>query len=125
MKILVTVISLLVIGQAHASLFLSNTTLPTELQQLIVNTIKKEVPCVALYSLKETETLVREERIDQGVVDYFFTTKITGQYYFDSYHPAAMDVVIETAEYDISNPAFQKYEVLSSNLSDFVCDFPY
>lgn len=122
MKIMTLFIAILISSLGHARTFNQDSVLPKELRDLIIEEIVKQVPCVEKYSLKERSTQVREDRIDQGVVDYYYKTVLTGSYLYDSYHPARMIIEIDTVEYMISNPSVQKFFVLNSNLDEFTCD---
>jgi hypothetical protein len=72
----------------------------------------------ALEILGETATAVRQERIDQGVIDYYYTTTIAASWrpddddpYWDAVEPVV--ITVESVEYAISNPSVDRYEVIS------------
>ncbi len=75
--------------------FRAPSNVPPELKELITRTV--EAKCNAAFDLKEESTTVEEDRIDQGLTDYYYTTNLSGQYYFDGMHPVGVNIVVKSS----------------------------
>lgn len=91
--------------------FRRDTQLPQELQQRVLNLALSCGDYVAHWSLQEKATTVRVDRIDQGIVDYYYTTELTVQYYFDGTHPATHSIFVESAQVEVNNPPSARWQV--------------
>jgi hypothetical protein len=91
--------------------FRRDTQLPQELQQRVLN---KALTCgayVAHWSLQERATTVRVDRVDQGIVDFYYTTELTVQYYFDGTHPMSYSIFVESAQIEVNNPPSARWQI--------------
>lgn len=98
---------------AFATVFLPNTQLPKELQARVHAMALSCGDYAHHWSLQEKQTTVRAERIDQGIVDYYYTTEFSLQYYFDGTHPISTAITVESAQYEINNPVEARWQVES------------
>jgi hypothetical protein len=57
----------------------------------------------SVFGLEEIKTEVREDHVDQGVVDFFYSTSLSSRYFADGMHPATTTIQVESAEYAFSN----------------------
>lgn len=91
--------------------FLRDSKLPKELQQAVLDQALTCGDYVAHWSLSEKSTAVRVDRIDQGIVDYYYTTELTVQYYFDGTHPETHSIYIESAQIEVNNPPSARWQI--------------
>jgi hypothetical protein len=95
------------------TVFNASSALPAELQVRVLEAVKARCSRgLTFNTLRETSTRVRKERVDQGIVDYFYTTDLETTYYFDGMHPVGATITVESAEFDISNPAFDRFRIV-------------
>ena len=91
--------------------FLRDTQLPQELQQRVLDQALTCGDYVAHWSLSEKSTAVRVDRIDQGIVDTYYTTELTVMYYFDGTHPATYSIYIQSAQIEVNNPPSARWQI--------------
>ncbi len=118
MKKFLAVLGLTLSITAHANtvetVFDKDSKVPTDLQARILNYVNTKCSAViANYGLNEVSTSVRLDRIDQGVVDQYFTTTFSSRYYFDGMHPTTIYFTVESAVYAFQNG--DNLEVLKSD----------
>lgn len=82
-----------------------DTVIPSHIQKRMEAEVAARCQVAGRVRLEETRSSMREERIDQGVIDFFYSTSITvserlDQYIFDEIGTVEVDV----AEYSFSNP---------------------
>lgn len=118
MKKLIVIAGLMlsIAAQAYSNnpVFKSDTVLPSELQERILNYVEARCVGVDVMSLVELDTQVRDEYIDQGQVDAYFTTT------FSVVGNESARIVVKSAEYSFSNG--DNLEVSSAESSDFYCN---
>lgn len=86
------------------SAFKSDSVVPKELQVRILESVTTQCgELVTQYGLSEIITKVREDKVDQGMVDYFYETTFKSRYYPDGMHPGSTYLTVESAKYDIDN----------------------
>lgn len=85
--------------------------MPIELQEKILKAIADR--CERITNLQEVETVTRVDRIDQGQVDYYYTTYFTANWYFDGTHPINTTIKVESEDLAIYNPSISRLNVLS------------
>lgn len=108
MKKILVLVGFLVALSAQAntldSVFKKDSAIPVELQQRILDAINTRCGRLVMqYGLQEQSTNVRVERIDQGVIDYYFSTTFSSRYNFDGTHPVTTYITVESAQYSFSN----------------------
>lgn len=97
---------------AEPDMFQPSSALPQALRAKVIAAVQEN--CLAqIYGWREEQTTVRQETIDQGQRNTYFRTFLTAKYLFDGTHPVGADFVVESAEYDITNPGVERTEVLS------------
>lgn len=119
---LAVTLTLLSIAAAAASpVFRADSQLPQELQTRVLAQIHED--CPKAYELSELETTSRENRVDQGVIDVYYTTKILARWNYDGMHPDAVGetITVESAEYAVSNPSVDRYEVKTPSSDGGAC----
>lgn len=100
----ISVISSTAFANTVDSAFERESPIPVELRSRILQAIQSQcTDHISAYGLKETRTDVRMEKIDQGVVDYFYTTTFTSRYFFDGMHPVTTYITVESAQFSFSN----------------------
>lgn len=86
------------------STFRPDSSLPLELRENILHAIKSECGnLITAYGLREITTEVRIERVDQGVLDYYYETTFSSRYYFDRMHPTHTTITVASAKYAVTN----------------------
>ena len=98
---------------AQLGVFRDKTELPRELHERVY---QKALECGDIarhWSLQEKTTLVRKDRIDQGIIDYYYTTNFNVQHYFDGTHPITKTIVVKSAQWEINNPPDARWGVES------------
>ena len=94
------------------TVFLPNSALPSELRARILQAVEARCSAGLTHNtLREEATRVREESVDQGVRDYFYTTDLHTTYLFDGTHPVGATITVVSAEYSISNPSVDHFEI--------------
>lgn len=99
--------------------FKKETAVPQELQKSILENLKTRCgDIVEAYGLTEIKTTVRIDRVDQGVIDRYYTTTFSSRYSYD-YHPRTATITVESVEwsYQYDDP----YAILSIK-SDSGCN---
>lgn len=71
--------------------------LPAELRGSILVRIARD--CPKALNIEEGETSVREEHVDQGVRDFYYTTKFKVRWYFDGMHPTGDVITVKSVKY--------------------------
>jgi hypothetical protein len=95
------------------SVYLKDSVLPQSLRHRVLDQIKIRCPDISVeLGLKEISTRVHYEKIDQGVLDYFYTTTFLANYRFDGIHLSFAYITVESAEYEISNPTVDRLQIL-------------
>lgn len=100
------------------SVFLTNSDLSNELKEEVIVAVEKSFPCVNSYGLKEVETTVRKDRVDQGIIDLYFTTTFKANITYD-YHPRTITVLVESVLWAGSNPSVDWTEVTNVSSPNF------
>jgi len=96
------------------SVYKANSELPLELKQRVLAQVEAKCAAGVIQNgLSEVSTTVREESIDQGIRDYFYTTTFRSAYFFDGMHLADAYITVTSAEYQISNPSVDRFEIQS------------
>ena len=102
-------IALLFIGFISANVFAlpihwTTNTVPSDIQARIESTVAERCEIYGR-SLTESYSKVEEVRIDQGIVDTFYTVTLSASQKIDQYMYAEVDAVeVVVARYDFSNP---------------------
>lgn len=117
MKFILPLIAVLFALNAQASSirFPQESNLPSALQVMVARTL--ETRCPKFFNIMEKATSVTSKEIDQGQRDFFYSTYFTGSYHFDGMHPVFVEITVESASYDIRNPNFANFEILSVKTS--------
>lgn len=102
--------------------FDSDSKLPNLLKERILEKIKLEIPCLKNDSLKEVKTTEVVDVVDQGVVDYVYTTTLKFQYYPDRYHPAWGELIVKSEHWAGYCKDYCNMQVLEMNSQYFTCD---
>ncbi len=119
--LLITTVLFAQLSFASNSVFRKNSPVPSELQTRIIQEILTKYPCMTM-GLFEDSTEVHEDRVDQGVRDFYYTTTLQYTWYFDGMHPSTERFTVKSAEYSISNPSVDRLEVISiDELDSRVC----
>jgi len=97
-----------------ATVFRRDSKLPEELKSRVLAAVEAQCAHVLTqFGLSESSTTVASERVDQGVIDYFYTTKLKSQGMdSDGYHPIWNRITVSSAQWAISNPPEASWEVL-------------
>lgn len=94
------------------TVFPASSPLPAELRARVLEAVKARCPAGLTHNtLREESTRVREESVDQGVRDYFYTTDLHTTYLFDGTHPVSATITVVSAEYSVSNPSVDRFEI--------------
>ncbi|WPU63197.1 hypothetical protein [Peredibacter starrii] len=84
--------------------FKKDSPISVELQQRLLKVLKERCPeMVQPYGLREVTTAVRIDRVDQGIIDRYYTTTFSARWYFDGYHPSTSYIEVESVEYSFQN----------------------
>lgn len=95
------------------TVFPASSPLPAELRARVLEAVQARCSRgLTFNTLRETSTREREERVDQGIIDYFYTTDLSTTYYFDGMHPVGATITVESAEFDISNPGIDRFRII-------------
>lgn len=95
--------ALSLVAQANTveTVFKKDSEIPVELQQKIIDYVTQNCKAIVeLYGLSELQTEVRYDRVDQGILDTYFTTTLSARYHYDGMHPSVTRIVVESAKYD-------------------------
>ncbi|MGZ5278994.1 MAG: hypothetical protein ACXWC9_03580 [Pseudobdellovibrionaceae bacterium] len=99
------------ISQANTveSTFKIDSPIPQDLKVMILDKLSKTCSnAVVENGLTEVQTEVSKVKIDQGQIDYYFTTTFT------AVHEAGQfEIVVQSADLAIYNPIDARYQVLS------------
>ncbi len=87
---------------AQSVQFKPNTELPLELRAKVSVAVSRQ--CPNLINLFENVTTVRVDKVDQGVIDYFYTTTINAEVAVDQFEYVPVLVVVNSAVYAHNNP---------------------
>lgn len=122
MKYLLALFALNSAANTVSSVYLSDSNLSSDLKEEIIHAVKSKFPCLNPYSLKEQSTIVVQDRIDQGIIDLYFTTTFKAQVTYD-YHPRTISIVVESVRWDGSNPSVDWTDITSITSENFnSCD---
>lgn len=117
-------VALLAVSSSFAntieSAYVENTVLSYDLKQEVLDAVVEKYPCVDSYGISEVETTMRTHRVDQGVIDRFYTTTFSVKFHYD-YHPKAGKLVVESIRWDGSNPTVDWTDITSIEGSVY-CD---
>jgi hypothetical protein len=121
MKTLIIAFALSLASTAFAGVFKDsykeNTLVPESLQDEVAQTVLKRFPCLS--NLKEIHTTERTVKIDQGMVDHFYTTVFTAFTNLD--HPNSVYVTVDSAEYAVQNGKNTDVLGLQTNYGEYLC----
>lgn len=121
MKTSIIAIALTLTSTAFAGTFKNsykeNTLVPVSLQDEVVQTALTRFPCLS--NLKEIHTTERTVKIDQGMVDHFYTTVFTAFTNLD--HPNSVYVTVDSAEFAIQNGKNTEVLGLQTNYGEYLC----
>lgn len=96
--------SIALFANTAESVFQNNSKVPSELQKRILSAINDKCESVlSKNGLTEVETLSKNVKYDQGMIDVLYTTIFTSRYYFDGTHPIMTTIMVESAEYAFQN----------------------
>ena len=117
MRKMIVFFALLFTCQVHAntvdSVYKKNTLLPFELQQRILSAVVEKCANVIIPNgIEELSTKVREEQIDQGMLDLYYSTEFASRYYLDDQHPIHAYITVESVAYSIANPAVEPFLII-------------
>lgn len=80
------------------SVFRKDTHLPVILQEKLLHRLKLEIKNLSPFSLREINTELRVDRVDQGVIDYYYTTNFEMSVTCD-FHPTTAYLTVKSAEF--------------------------
>ncbi len=89
--------------------FLADSELPGELQSQLRRELDKRCRFDANTRFEEVSTEVRVERIDQGVIDHFYTTQLVAREFNVNGTQNLTVIVVESSWYAGSNPTPEAY----------------
>ncbi|MCM2324460.1 MAG: hypothetical protein NDJ90_14475 [Oligoflexia bacterium] len=85
------------------SVYRRDSVLPDEMKPMILAKLKEQCPdAIAPGGLSELITTVRADKIDQGLIDYYYVTTFDARYYPDGMHPNHTTITVHSAEYSPS-----------------------
>lgn len=118
MKKLIALLALVVSVSAQAntldSVYKKDSPVTAELQKLILDTVNTRcADVVSAYGLREETSTVNVVRVDQGIIDRYFTTVLSSRYMVDGYHYGIATIEVKTVEYSSQN-GYNSLEVLST-----------
>ncbi len=102
------------------SIYKSDSILHPLLKAEIAEVLTAEYSCINAYGLHEVKTEVVVDEVDQGIVDYYYTTTFSATYTYD-FHPNNTTVVVRSAKYAGSNPTI-KWTDIESIEGHILCD---
>ncbi|ATH08647.1 hypothetical protein BIY24_12025 [Halobacteriovorax marinus] len=102
------------------SIYSAESKLHPALKKEIAAVLLEDYKCINAYGLRELSTEVVVDRVDQGVVDYYYTTTFSATYTYD-YHPNTAKVVVKSAKYAGSNPTI-KWTDIESIEAHILCE---
>lgn len=83
--------------------FKKDTAVPQELQKRILENVASRCgDIVDAFGLSEIKTSVRVVRVDQGIIDRYYTTTFSSRYIYD-YHPRTAIITVETVEWSFQD----------------------
>lgn len=107
-------------GNSLESVFRKETHLPLILQEKILSRLQREITNLRPFSLKEINTDLRVDRVDQGIRDLYYTTNFEMSITC-GYHPSTAYVTIESAELSFYCQENCNIEILDIKKTD-MCD---
>jgi hypothetical protein len=110
----------LILALLTSSAFASE--LPAILRNKIEIELQDRIPCLDKASVKEIMTLVRADRIDQGVVDYYYTSTFSFRYFFHGNHARRVTLVVKSAEYSGWCQNDCNFKIEEMDTSNFICE---
>ena len=102
------------------SIYSADSKLDKLLKVEIAGTLVSEFSCINPFGIKEVTTKLVIDEVDQGVVDYYYTTTFSVAYTYD-YHPNTATIVVESVKYAGSNPTI-KWTHIESIEGHILCD---
>lgn len=102
------------------TIYNANSELHPLLKTEIATVLSEKFSCINSYGLKEIATEVVVDEVDQGVVDYYYTTTFSASYTYD-YHPNKAVITVRSAKYAGSNPTI-KWTDIESIEGQISCD---
>lgn len=117
-KLLIALISLTTMANTVSSVYLENTNLSSDLKEEVILAVKEQFPCVNNFGLKEVETTVRRDRVDQGIIDLYYTTTFKANITYD-YHPRTISIVVNSIRWAGSNPSVDWTEITNVSSPNF------
>jgi len=121
MKCLIIVLATIFSCSSFAGIFTGSykkdTIVPVNLQDEVAQAIYNRYPCLS--NLLEVDSTERVDRVDQGVVDRYYTTVFTSLSTLD--HPSHVYVTVDFAEYAFSNGKNTAILNLQTNYGDYIC----
>lgn len=103
---LVVSVLLLTLSSQAQIVFQNYSQLPTELQTYLQTSLTSRCLMLAQMQVQLTElkTSVRRDKVDQGVIDYYFTTTFVAHKIHNKYPSQYQgEVIVESALFSISN----------------------
>lgn len=104
-------------------IFKPTSLVPRELQARILEAIVNRCsPAVNRSTLVEESTLIHERYVDEDTLDSYFTTKMAAYADFnDGNGPSRKIIIVESVEYDLSNPAIDQFEIIRVTGESGIC----
>ncbi|MCM2277315.1 MAG: hypothetical protein NDJ89_04510 [Oligoflexia bacterium] len=104
MKALIPVLFLFsaagVLANTPETAFRKDSAVPDELKILILEELRSRCPDGISYGgLAELQTAVRQDRVDQGVIDSYYVTSFASRYAVDGVSPKQAIIVVHSAAY--------------------------
>ncbi len=96
---------------AQEVVFLQSNEMPEALKNKVSQALIAQCPAAFEISSEmfEEETLVRVERIDQGVIDYYFTSTFTVTPQNDTAHRESYAILVNSSQMAGTNPTPDAY----------------
>ena len=99
--------------------FLKKTIVPEALQDELILASFQKFGCVdSLYEIKTTKN---EIRIDQGLIDTYYTSVFEARFIFDGQHPTSTYITVESFESSFSNGKNTIVLDVQSSNGDYIC----
>lgn len=96
--------------------YAAGSPLPSDLKVLIEEELRRRCSS-EIHEIREIETALRMDEIDQGQADAYYHSVFSAVEYFDGTHPVGVQISVDSAEYAISNPTFERMKILSISSS--------
>lgn len=107
-------------GNSLESVFRKETHLPLILQEKILSRLQREITNLRPFSLKEVNTDLRVDRIDQGIRDLYYTTNFEMSINC-GLHPSTAYVTVESAEFSFYCQEYCNFEIVDIEKTD-ICE---